>query len=178
MSLSIKALSTLGRVLTELGQKAEVPASKILGGVVASLREQAGLKQKHLAEMMGVLQTGLSKIEAGHSTMDMNHLRAAAEALGTSPSKILQLVEEVEETLKPHNISVTHSTREKVRTGKHLRPTKEEILELPQKHIIAVVSSTVAESVTGRHIIKEAKRRINSLESIIPREGAGKGLGT
>jgi transcriptional regulator with XRE-family HTH domain len=61
----------------------------IVGGILAQIRSQRGLKQEELAGAMGITQTTLSRIENGESAATVEHLRLAAHRLGVAPHQIL-----------------------------------------------------------------------------------------
>jgi transcriptional regulator with XRE-family HTH domain len=65
----------------------------ILGTVLGQFRSAAGLKQSDLAGAVGIGPSTWSRIEKGESSLSTDQLKLAADALGISPSKILEVVE-------------------------------------------------------------------------------------
>jgi transcriptional regulator with XRE-family HTH domain len=79
----------------------------IVGGVLAQIRNQQGLHQDELAQALGITQSTLSRIEKGQSSMSVEHLRLAAQRLGTTPSAILDHADQAERRMHNQGIAVT-----------------------------------------------------------------------
>ncbi|RIV72636.1 helix-turn-helix domain-containing protein [Flagellimonas aequoris] len=65
-----------------------------IGRKIGRIRELRGMKQETLAEMLGVSQQSVSKIEQSE-TLDMERLEAVAKALGVTPEAIHNFSEEL-----------------------------------------------------------------------------------
>ena len=70
----------------------------VLGAILVRARERAGLKQREVAERLGLPASHLSKIEAGSRRMDVIELIRLAEAMGIEPEEI---VRELREAMTP-----------------------------------------------------------------------------
>jgi|SRR5277367_2950487 len=68
----------------------------IVGGVLAKIRNDRNLRQDELAQSVGVTQATWSRIERGHSSITVEHLRKAADKLGASPGEILKYADRTE----------------------------------------------------------------------------------
>lgn len=55
-----------------------------VGKRIAELRKKAGYKQNHLAELSGVSQSHLRRVELGQSRITVDHLELICDALGVS----------------------------------------------------------------------------------------------
>jgi transcriptional regulator with XRE-family HTH domain len=64
-----------------------------LGKILRDLRRTAGLSQEALAERAGIHSTYVSQIERGLKSPTVRMLGKLAKALGTTPSKIMRLLE-------------------------------------------------------------------------------------
>lgn len=67
-------------------------ADRLIGKVLRKLRIESGLKQDQVADRLGVNQSMISKFESGERSLHLGEVYAYAEALGTSPQRILQEV--------------------------------------------------------------------------------------
>ena len=65
-----------------------------IGRKIGRIRELRGMKQETLAEMLGVSQQSVSKIEQSE-TLDKERLEAVAKALGVTPEAIQNFSEEL-----------------------------------------------------------------------------------
>ncbi|WP_418501229.1 helix-turn-helix domain-containing protein [Flagellimonas sp.] len=65
-----------------------------IGRKIGRIRELRGMKQETLAEMLGVSQQSVSKIEQSE-TLDNERLEAVAKALGVTPEAIHNFSEEL-----------------------------------------------------------------------------------
>lgn len=78
----------------------------VLGAVIASLRNTAGLKQSDLGEIAGVGPSTWSRIEKGESGLSIDQLRLIARALGYTPGEILNMAEAAEVEAQAKGIEV------------------------------------------------------------------------
>ena len=69
----------------------------VLGEILVRVREHAGLKQREVADRLGLPASYLSKIEAGTRRLDVIELVRIAEAIGIDPAEIIR---ELREELK------------------------------------------------------------------------------
>ena len=70
------------------------PSQKELEALLRSLRQEAGLTQRALAERLGVPQSRISDYEVGESLMDILVLRQYVQALGLDLATFVRLLEE------------------------------------------------------------------------------------
>ncbi|MDY4533618.1 MAG: helix-turn-helix transcriptional regulator [Tractidigestivibacter sp.] len=63
-----------------------------MGKVLRRLRTESGLKQEQVAARLGTNQPMISKFESGERSLHLGEVYAYAEALGTTPQRILQEV--------------------------------------------------------------------------------------
>jgi transcriptional regulator with XRE-family HTH domain len=78
----------------------------IVGGVLAQIRNQSGLRQEELAQALGITQATLSRIEKGQSSITVEHLRLAAQKLGHTPAVILSYADQTEVNMQTQGITV------------------------------------------------------------------------
>lgn len=78
----------------------------IVGGVLAKIRSQKGLRQEEMAQALGVTQTTLSRMETGQSIISVEHLRLVAHHLGIAPSQILSYADYNEVSLQNQGVEV------------------------------------------------------------------------
>jgi len=71
-----------------------VKKNNYIGRKIGRIRELRGMKQETLAEMLGVSQQSVSKIEQSE-TLDAERLEAVAKALGVTPEAIHNFSEEL-----------------------------------------------------------------------------------
>jgi transcriptional regulator with XRE-family HTH domain len=64
-----------------------------LGKILREVRREAGLSQEELADRAGIHPTYVSQIERGLKSPTMRMLARLAKALGTTPGKIIRLLE-------------------------------------------------------------------------------------
>lgn len=64
-------------------------SSKEIGLKIKQLRQQAGLSQERLAELVGVTFQQIQKYESGHTTLNIVKLQQIANSLKVSASDIL-----------------------------------------------------------------------------------------
>ena len=67
-------------------------ADRLVGKVLRKLRMESGLKQNQVADRLGTSQSMISKFESGKRSLHLGEVYAYAEALGTSPQRILREV--------------------------------------------------------------------------------------
>ena len=67
-------------------------ADRLVGKVLRRLRTESGLKQEKVAARLGTNQPMISKFESGERSLHLGEVYAYAEALGTTPQRILQEV--------------------------------------------------------------------------------------
>ncbi|MCR5392100.1 MAG: helix-turn-helix domain-containing protein [Olsenella sp.] len=67
-------------------------ADRLVGKVLRKLRMESGLKQNQVADRLGTSQSMISKFESGERSLHLGEVYAYAEALGTSPQRILREV--------------------------------------------------------------------------------------
>ena len=79
-----------GRVSTKAKLAGELV---VLGRVLTSVRERAGIKQSDLAAKLGLPASYLSKIENGTRRLDVIELIRIAEAMGVDPADIVRDIE-------------------------------------------------------------------------------------
>jgi len=65
-----------------------------IGRKIGRIRELRGMKQETLAELLGISQQSVSKIEQSE-TLDTERLEAVAKALGVTPEAIQNFSEEL-----------------------------------------------------------------------------------
>lgn len=82
-------------------------SAAVLGKVLAEIRKAKNMNQKDVADAVGIGVSTWSKIENGESSISVEQLRAAATCLGTTPSKVLALMEDATEKLPEKGIMVT-----------------------------------------------------------------------
>jgi len=63
---------------------------KLVGGNVARLRRQNGLKQEPFSDAAGITQSYLSQIENGHVNLTLLGLHELAAALGVEPGALFE----------------------------------------------------------------------------------------
>lgn len=61
-----------------------------LGGVIRSLRQEAGLTQKQVAEILKLPQSFVSKVERGERQLQVVELMPICRALGIEPSDVFE----------------------------------------------------------------------------------------
>jgi ribosome-binding protein aMBF1 (putative translation factor) len=68
---------------------AAVRLALAVGDAVRYRREELGLTQRQLAQMMGTSQPKVSRLEAGEDNVTLATLQRAAQALGVDPAALL-----------------------------------------------------------------------------------------
>ncbi|MEO6260627.1 MAG: helix-turn-helix transcriptional regulator [Thermoanaerobaculia bacterium] len=66
----------------------------VLGEVLVRARERSGLKQREVAERLGMPASYLSKMESGTRRMDVIELIRVAEAMKSDPAEIIRDLQE------------------------------------------------------------------------------------
>jgi transcriptional regulator with XRE-family HTH domain len=69
-----------------------------LGERLAERRTQLKLRQDDVANQIGLTRTSITNIERGRQKILVHHLYALAQALATTPSRLLPKLDEVAET--------------------------------------------------------------------------------
>lgn len=70
----------------------------VLGEVLVRARERSGLKQREVAERLGMPASYLSKMESGTRRMDVIELIRVAEAMKSDPAEIIRALQEALES--------------------------------------------------------------------------------
>jgi len=78
----------------------------LVGSVLAQIRNQQGMHQGELAAAVGVTQATWSRIENGHTSVTVEHLRLAAHKLGRLPGEILSLADQTETMMQISGVEV------------------------------------------------------------------------
>lgn len=81
----------------------------IVGKVLTDLRSRQGIQQKDMANAVGITQATWSRIESGQTSVTLEHLRAAAKAIGATPSHILSIADRTEMEASFQGVSVVES---------------------------------------------------------------------
>ncbi len=68
--------------------------SDAFGPVLRQMRQEKGLTQEKLSEVLGVAAPYVSMLESGHKYPNLEMLFKISEALGTRPGDILDAMEE------------------------------------------------------------------------------------
>lgn len=68
----------------------------IVGKVLADARARHGMQQKDMASAVGITPATWSRIESGQTSVTLEHLRSAAQAVGMLPSQILAVADQAE----------------------------------------------------------------------------------
>lgn len=82
-------LRHLGVITGRVDKSIHSPEHNRLTALLRELREQAGLNQADLADLLGVSQTWVSKYELGERRLDLVQLRQVCEALGTTAAELV-----------------------------------------------------------------------------------------
>ena len=72
----------------------------ITGRIIRELREQRGLTQEVLSGFAAVSRSHLAEIETGHTNANVETLWRISEALGMKMSDLIQMVEQVVQSVK------------------------------------------------------------------------------
>lgn len=78
----------------------------LVGGVLARLRENAGLRQAELAARVGVTQATWSRIENGSSALTIEQLGSAASVLQVPAHYVLQLADDAASQLRAQGATI------------------------------------------------------------------------
>ena len=78
----------------------------LVGNVLAQIRNQHGLHQGEMAAAVGVTQATWSRIENGHTSITVEHLRLASHKLGHLPGQILSLADNTEAMMQFRGVEV------------------------------------------------------------------------
>jgi transcriptional regulator with XRE-family HTH domain len=95
-----------------LGLKPATTYPAIVGGVLAKIRNDRNLRQDELAQSVGITQATWSRIECGHCSITVEHLRKAADKLGASPGEILKYADRAESDFRKKGgyVSASHDS--------------------------------------------------------------------
>ncbi|MCY1260062.1 transcriptional regulator, y4mF family [compost metagenome] len=77
----------------------------IVGAVLAQVRSAGGLTQGDLAKAVGIGPSTWSRIEKGESSLSVDQLKLAADALNLPASQILEMVDLAEKTTAEKGIA-------------------------------------------------------------------------
>ena len=69
-----------------------------LGERIAERRKELDLRQDDLAHQIGLTRTSVTNIERGRQKILLHHLFALAQALGTTPDRLLPKFNEIKES--------------------------------------------------------------------------------
>lgn len=78
----------------------------IIGNILSQLRNERGLDQAQLAQIVGVTQSTWSRIERGLSGLTVDQLAAAAQALDVKPEQILTWADQATGRLAKQGVKV------------------------------------------------------------------------
>ena len=78
----------------------------LLGSVMAQARSLKGHKQKHIADQMGMVQSGLSKLERGHCAINIMQLITYCLLIDVDYLLILQRTENLRQEIEESGIPV------------------------------------------------------------------------
>ncbi len=81
----------------------------IVGKVLTDLRTQRNMPQKDLAQAVGVTQANWSRIESGQTSVTLEHLRSAAQALAIPPAQILVIADQTEVEASVQGVSIVEA---------------------------------------------------------------------
>lgn len=76
-------------------RKQKLEPDQVFGMALREFRTQKGISQEHLAELADVHRTFVSDIERGERNPTVKTIWKLAEALNTSPSKLLAIAEKL-----------------------------------------------------------------------------------
>lgn len=62
---------------------------RALGARVRALRQERGLSQEALADLVGIHRTYIGSVERGQRNLSLDNINALAEALGVSPARLV-----------------------------------------------------------------------------------------
>lgn len=79
----------------------------LVGIVIRERRELAGKNQRAIAQALGVAQTQYSRIESGHSTINIRQLNVIAAAVDSSPVDLIVRTEVLVVGLKLLGVVIT-----------------------------------------------------------------------
>lgn len=90
--------------------EAVTTTAAVLGAVLATIRNEAGLKQSDVADHVGIGASTWSRIEKGESTISVEQLKLAAKALAVTPSYILGMAEIAEKDIALRGVRIEDTT--------------------------------------------------------------------
>ena len=91
--------------------------AQLLGRVVEHHRRQIGLHQAAIANALSVTQSAYSRLEQGDSAMSVNHLRVIAQALRTTPAKLLSDTDNYAAALRAKGVDIRDGRKEDFPVG-------------------------------------------------------------
>ncbi|MCG7980276.1 MAG: helix-turn-helix domain-containing protein [Candidatus Thiodiazotropha endolucinida] len=78
----------------------------VVGGILVNLRNQQGVRQGDLAQVVGVTQATWSRIENGSSALTIEQLGLAAARLGILPGQVMELADQAVGQLRQRGVHV------------------------------------------------------------------------
>ncbi len=78
----------------------------IIGFAIQVLRKEKGFSQMSLANVTGISQPTISRIELGEADVTASQIYSISLALDTTPSHLFELAETVGEAIQRHNVDV------------------------------------------------------------------------
>jgi len=124
-------------------------ATKIMGCIIAALRESVGLSQAQFAETAGFTQSALARLEVGDTVINVEHLLQIGNALKIKPNSLLEIADNIQRDIEAAGVKVLPKRV----------PSKEGDVS-PRLH--GIIKSEVAGTAIGKHVIKQAKRKLLS----------------
>ena len=85
----------------------QVPYTALVGSIIRSHRERAGLQQIDIASALGIMQPAYSRIEQGGTSITVAQLRVIARKLEIAPSQLLDEADSWTEHLRRQGVAVT-----------------------------------------------------------------------
>lgn len=92
--------------MTQFGMQPAVSYPAIVGQVMANVRKERGLDQAACGEMIGLTQSGWSRIERGDVPVTVEQLAMVAHHLGKRPSELLGMADEVVDEARARGFEV------------------------------------------------------------------------
>lgn len=89
----------------------------IIGNVIKQLRDQKGISQGEMAQVMGVSQAAWSKLENGKATLSTSQVARAADHLGTSANVVMQYADMAVDNFKSEGMAVTYDNKDAENSG-------------------------------------------------------------
>lgn len=89
------------------GLPATLTYGRVLGRVIASRRQQAGIEQQAVAAVLGIGQSAYSRLENGQTAMGVGQLFGVATALGVEPNALVAETDRHVQDLQARGVAVT-----------------------------------------------------------------------